>query len=145
MSKVDTDAAKHFALCMRQPSTGGKALGPHTQVIVSDVEGYTTVYMVLHGHCIAKAVTAREVINITLAGYNTPTTKARLNALLRMVLPVERRATINNNRGKPYLNARIPGGSSDDWESIPMDPDGWYTVRIANWVPGNSALRTEAV
>ena len=57
--------------------------GSNTTVTCYKKDGITTeVNVLLHGHCIAWIDTATNDLNISSAGWETVTTKSRLNALL---------------------------------------------------------------
>ena len=71
MKKIDTQAAAAFV--------GNKPFsGCNTIVTVEN----DTVTMRLHGHIIASMCRKDNTLALTLAGYNTMTTRARLNGLL---------------------------------------------------------------
>lgn len=70
MTKISRNAATAFCACKRFAS--GK-----THVAVK--EG--AYYLLLHGNAIARIDMDTKAIEITTAGWNTTTTKARLNAL----------------------------------------------------------------
>ncbi len=71
MKKIDRQAAAAFVANM--PFSGG-----NTIVAVEN----DTVIMRLHGHIIAKMCRKDNTLALTLAGYNTLTTRARLNGIL---------------------------------------------------------------
>ena len=71
MRKIDTIAATAFV--------GNRTFnGGNTTVTVEN----DTVTMRLHGHVIARMCRKYNTLALTLAGYNTLTTRARLNGLL---------------------------------------------------------------
>ena len=71
MKKIDRQAAAAFVA--NRPFSGG-----NTIVAVEN----DTVTMRLHGHIIARMCRKDNTLALTLAGYNTMTTRARLNGLL---------------------------------------------------------------
>lgn len=81
MKKIDTQAAAAFVANI--PFSGG-----NTIVTVEN----DTVIMRLHGHIIASMCRKDNTLALTLAGYNTMTTRARLNGIL-YTLPTAAYAT----------------------------------------------------
>lgn len=71
MKKIDTQAAAAFK--DGKPFSGG-----NTIITVEN----DTVTMRLHGHIIASMCIKDNTLALTLAGYNTLTTRARLNGIL---------------------------------------------------------------
>ena len=71
MKKIDTQAAAAFK--DGKPFSGG-----NTIITVEN----DTVTMRLHGHIIASMCRKDDTLALTLAGYNTMTTRARLNGIL---------------------------------------------------------------
>ena len=78
MKKIDRQAAAAFVANM--PFSGG-----NTIVTVEN----DTVTMRLHGHIIASMRRKDNTLALTLAGYNTMTTRARLNGILDTLRMVE--------------------------------------------------------
>lgn len=80
-------------------------------------QSQTSVY--LHGHMIAQRFNGQW--QISLAGWNTATTRSRLNALLaaQRVFPQER-ARLYTKRGTVYLQVGA--------ETREIDSTGWHTV-----------------
>ena len=65
--------------------------GSNTTVTCYKKDGITTeVNVMLHGNCIAWFDTASNDFNISSAGWETNTTKSRLNAILEEFAPVRR-------------------------------------------------------
>ena len=71
MKKIDQDAARAFAM-------GENFSRSNTQVHV--YPGYTE--MTLHGNKIAERIPGKDYISLSNAGWQTSTTKSRLNAIL---------------------------------------------------------------
>lgn len=72
----------------------------------SVILGFHETYMLLHNNMIARMING--IIEVSLAGYNTPTTRDRLNGIPG--------CSIHTKNGTPYLNGN-PINSSD-WYKI---------------------------
>ena len=82
--------------------------GTNKKISNSEVHADCTgVYMYLFGNLIAERVGER--LRITLAGWNTVTTRERLNGIPRV--------SISQKKGRAYLNGE------------PMEDDAWYIVK----------------
>ena len=99
MRKVTEQASKAFR-------EGRSFRSGNTEVELTE---YSTRFK-LHGHIIAFMDDDSGVLNTTLAGYPTVTTKERLNGLLTTLGIDGRYHTINH---QPMLNGNIVGDS--DW------------------------------
>ena len=73
---------------------------------VTTKDGITKMY--LFGNCIARKEIATGKIEITLAGWNTNTTRERLNAIPNV--------SVTQRNFTPYLNG------------VEMNSDEWYAV-----------------
>lgn len=90
----------------------------NTMVIQGTYGGRHYTRVLLHGHQIALLGAQREVV--TLAGWNTPTTKSRIRALLTSALAMP--ARIRSHKGLcQYEDTRQPG----IWHDL---PDNAYLV-----------------
>lgn len=84
----------------------------NTMVIQGNYGGRHYTRVLLHGHQIALFGDQREVV--TLAGWNTPTTKSRIRALLTSALSMP--ACIRTHKGAcQYEDTRTP----DVWHDLP--------------------------
>lgn len=87
------------------------------------------VRVYLHGNLIAKMEFAGHLIsrmNVTLAGWGTPTTRSRVNALLRTYAGAH--AYVHQKDHVQYFTrwqGDLPEGLT---KSGPIDPDDWITV-----------------
>lgn len=82
--------------------------GTNKKVSNSEVHADCTgVYMYLFGNLIA--VRCNQRIKVTLAGWNTATTRERLNGIPRV--------SIQQKKGRAYLNGE------------PMEENAWYIVK----------------
>lgn len=68
----------------------------------------------LHGNLIAEFPKGQRIMRLTLAGWNTPTTRSRLNALLTAFASAS--ARIASRKGTPMY--RQAGVNGDRWESF---------------------------
>jgi len=86
----------------------------NTTVTVGKETGVISMY--LHGNKIAMRDPAKQglsMVSVSLAGWGTPTTRARLNALLEMLgCPVG----FYQKKGDQYLGDEMV--DSDDWNTI---------------------------
>lgn len=86
-------------------------------------EGLTTIH--LHGNLIAVVNPATPhappVLQVSLAGWDTNTTRSRLNALLRAFAPAFRVVRV---KGKPELHNR-------NGTAAAMDPEAFYPVPLS--------------
>ena len=106
MRKIDADASRAF--------NHAETFQRHnTAVTVEQAHGgeQTHVTMILHGHPIARRIVAGndDKLFITSAGYETPTTKGRLNSIPGV--------QVSQKNGDWYLNGRL-------WE----DTEEWVEV-----------------
>lgn len=88
MNRIDRDAARAFW-------SGTRFSRNNTKVTVYK---NIVVRLYLHGNLIAIRRTDRGWVMVTLAGWNTPTTRARLNAVLARL-----GAYISQGQGVPYI------------------------------------------
>lgn len=90
-----------------------------------EVAGDVTVVR-LHGNAILRltpCVSGGRVVEATLAGWPTPTTRSRLNDLFAVLFGyVDRSPRVWQERGTQRL--RLPD------ETVGMDADRWYTVGL---------------
>lgn len=96
MRKITSKAIKAFQQ--------GKNFRDGNTVVNQRIGG---VELVLHGNVIAKNIDG-EGLSINLCGWNTPTTRERLNGLPNV--------SINTKKGQAYLNGQ------------PIPSDGWIFV-----------------
>lgn len=106
-TKVGREAARAFW-------RGEKFTRGNTRVRVHD----RVVTLSLHGSVIAERRTDRDYAQISLAGWNTPTTRDRLNAVVGWL-----GARVFQRDWVPYLS--LLGKEKE------MDANLWYTVRVS--------------
>lgn len=94
--------------------------------------GSATIAVYLHGHAIFQAVypeapsIARYRLEFSLAGWNTPTTRSRINALLDAYTYTGGRQRVYSQKGQPRWFREYSGGSYDQ---VLDNIHGWHTVR----------------
>lgn len=86
---------------------------------ISVGDDVTVVTVYLHGNAILKLEQATGKIHATLAGWDTVTTRSRLNDLLRG-LDVDSRSWFFRMRG---VTCAVLSGNI-----VPVDTEAWYTV-----------------
>lgn len=104
MKQIDRDAARAFW-------SGTRFRRSNTVVTVHK----NVVSLYLHGNLIAERRTDRDWVMVTLAGWNTVTTRARLNAVLSRL-----RGYISQRQWVPYISVN---GHTQEMESYK-----WYQV-----------------
>jgi len=99
MRKITSQAIEAF--------TNGKNFKSGATSVEAQDTGVT--FLVLHGHRIA-AHSSSEGLSINLCGWNTPTTRERLNGLPSV--------NVNTVKGQAFLNGN------------PIPSDGWVKVEV---------------
>ena len=94
----------------------------NTEVRHDPVIGGAEPEVYLHGHLIAKRYGIhRPRWEITLAGWNTATTRSRLSAIVREFSRVGTQGLgVSTNKGQPYLH--------DVRGKVTVDSTGWHKV-----------------
>lgn len=78
----------------------------------------------LHGNIIAHVDASRRSVRFTLAGWPTPTTRSRINALLReFANKPDRYCSVSQHKGAQYFSQWAPGET--DRHSVQIDSDEW--------------------
>ena len=93
----------------------------NTRVTAPDAQGVAHVY--LHDNHIAER--APGVLAVTLAGWNTPTTRSRLNALLRDCTT----RGVYSRRGTCWLSA-CGEDRHDHAKALPLSSRDWFGVEV---------------
>ena len=120
MRKISKDAARAFC-------NNHKFDRDNTQVRTSTTIGdQPMTELILHGHIIARRRNGQ--LFVTLAGWPTPTTKSRLNALLIECHQSPRIIRFFQQDNEQYLGNVI----GDRW-TRQIDSRGWYKVH--DWHP----------
>lgn len=94
--------------------------------------GSATIAVYLFGHAIFQAVypeapsIARYRLEFSLAGYNTATTRSRINALLDAYTYTGGKQRVYSKKGEARWYREYAGGSYDQ---VLNNVRGWYTVR----------------
>lgn len=86
---------------------------------IVDTDSYST-RLLLHGNCIAEKI-HNKGIQISTCGWNTPTTKERLNGLVNV--------SVNTSKGQLYLNGKEWDGEKTfvpEFEYIHIDVSRWF-------------------
>jgi len=89
----------------------------NTEVLHDPVIGGCEVEVWLHGNLIAKRYYRGDAPGqwqITLAGWNTNTTRSRLNALMYVIAP--HMGQVHTRKGRAYLAQRPMGGN--EWMAV---------------------------
>ena len=111
MRKIAQDAARAFC-------SNRKFSRDNTQVRTSTaIGGKSMTELILHGNVIARRRNGQ--LFVTLAGWPTPTTKSRLNAIL---LECDRKAQFFQQNHEQYLGSYV-----NTW-TIQIDSRSWYKV-----------------
>lgn len=97
-------------------SEADRTLG-NTRISCERDSGQVWVY--LHGHCIAHLGTD-DKWQFNLCGWNTPTTRSRINAIAREF----GRPTVVTVRGTPYVSRYVPAGNGIERTEVPTN--GWF-------------------
>lgn len=116
MRKVQKDMMA--AILARKAWQGG-----NTVITVSTLAHFSTICVYLHGHLIAEIRSAVDTVRFSLAGWNTPTTRSRLNPIIKCLLGLD--SGVFQKDGAPMLMRNGIAGEIDahEWYEFPITGD----------------------
>lgn len=120
MRKIEQQMLQAMGSKSRQSVTLGNTTVTHDKATAHDVRVY------LHGNLIA--VLSADRLRVTLAGWNTNTTKSRVNAILGSFAKSHEGIAprISNVKSEPYCSFPHGGGKQ-------MTADEWLTFDVKVW------------